>query len=124
MKTYVLVGVLLATLSSCSGSPAPQDGGAPLTGKQLSASDCQPLVFPSSPSAGEDLNEAQTITAAALDLFIDASEKDASACASSMGLDVRVVSRDGEEYVVTMDYSPTRVNFSVERGIVTAATVG
>lgn len=128
MKALLLIGVLAMTLSSCSGSPSPivEDSTPPTVGKILSAADCQPLVFPSNNPQGseEDYAAVQGITSATLDLFVDASEKDATACATSMGLTVRILSRDGEQFMVTMDYSPTRVNFSVERDIVTAATVG
>jgi hypothetical protein len=128
MKTLLIVGVLAVTLSSCSGSQSPivEDSMPPSASKVLSAADCQPLVFPSTEPQGseEDYEAIQGITSATLDLFVDASEKDATACATRMGLAVRILSRDGEQFMVTMDYSPKRVNFAVERDIVTAATVG
>lgn len=126
MKALVLVAVIAVSLSSCSGSPAPTaDAPAPLvSGKALSASDCQPLQFPSTGDTESDLGEAHLVTSAALDLFVDATEKDATTCAASMGLTVRIASRDGENLMLTMDYSPSRVNFNVDSGIVTAATVG
>lgn len=36
----------------------------------------------------------------------------------------RVVSRDGEDFPVTMDYSPTRVNLWIENGNVIRVSVG
>jgi hypothetical protein len=36
----------------------------------------------------------------------------------------RVVERDGEQFVVTEDYSTTRINVTVHNGKVTEATVG
>ena len=36
----------------------------------------------------------------------------------------RVVSRDGQDYPVTMDFSPNRVNLTIENGVVTNVSVG
>lgn len=126
MKALVVIALLAVTLSSCSGSPAPRtDEPAPrASGKPLQVSDCLPLDFPSTGDPVGDMDESQLVTSAALDLFIGATEVEATACATSMGLTVRLASRDGKDYMLTMDYSPTRVNFTVEEEIVTAATVG
>jgi hypothetical protein len=35
-----------------------------------------------------------------------------------------VVARDGESYPVTEDYSPTRIDVTIEDGTVTEATIG
>lgn len=43
---------------------------------------------------------------------------------SSMKLTARIVRRDAQTFLVTEDYSPTRVNLSIHAGIVTDATVG
>lgn len=51
-------------------------------------------------------------------------ETDAQARAEQAGLTTRVVQRDGEQFPVTMDYSPQRLNLVIESGTVTAATVG
>lgn len=126
MKAFLLIGILAVTLSSCSGSPAPtsEDPTPTVSGKALTSSDCQPLAFPSTDDPAANLEEGHLITSSALDLFIDATEEDATTCANSMGLVVRIASRDGEDYMLTMDYSSSRVNFTVENQIVTAATVG
>lgn len=119
LKAPFIAVVLLFTLASCSGTPVVEAKGKP-----LAAADCQSLDFPSTGDMLDDMTQTQLITAATLDLFVDASEQDAVACATSMGLTSRIVQRDGEDYVVTMDYSPTRVNFNIRRGLVTAATSG
>ena len=40
------------------------------------------------------------------------------------GLTYRIVKRDGESYVITMDYSLSRINLEIESGIVTNAYIG
>jgi hypothetical protein len=44
--------------------------------------------------------------------------------AGLMGLSYRVVKRDGISYPVTMDYSESRLNFSISHGRVIAVTRG
>lgn len=51
-------------------------------------------------------------------------EDDAVGEAESEGWVVRVVARDGEEFVVTKDYVETRVNLTVNDGVVTDVYVG
>ena len=41
-----------------------------------------------------------------------------------VGLIYRVVKRDGESFVITMDYRTDRINLEIEKDIVTAANVG
>lgn len=59
-----------------------------------------------------------------LDELTGLSETDAAAVAAEKGLTVRIVARDGEHYMVTMDYRIDRVNFTVENGVVVEANVG
>lgn len=56
--------------------------------------------------------------------LIGLSEVDAVTEAESQGWDVRVVSRDGEDFPITMDYSTGRVNLTVEDDVVTKVYVG
>ena len=51
-------------------------------------------------------------------------ENTAVACAENEGWGVRVVQRDGEEFMVTADYRADRVNLVVENDVVTSVTVG
>jgi hypothetical protein len=89
----------------------------------------------------EDTNAAQTlagcpeIPALTIDLenpipdtatgeLVGLTEKTAVACAESEGWGVRVVQRDGEEFMVTADYRADRVNLVIEDDVVTSVTVG
>lgn len=53
-------------------------------------------------------------------------EEDAISLISRKGpeLTYRIVKRDGESYIITMDYSTSRINMEIENGIVTNAYVG
>jgi hypothetical protein len=51
--------------------------------------------------------------------YLDLKEEAAVAKAESDGLEHRVVSRDGEDFVITGDLLPTRANFTVVDGKVT-----
>jgi len=56
--------------------------------------------------------------------FVGLTVEKASALAKEHGIRTRVVSVDGEEYMVTQDYLPERLNFTVVKGVVTKATWG
>lgn len=56
--------------------------------------------------------------------LVGLSEDEALAVAAERGWEVRVVSRDGEQFPATDDYSTSRVNLTITGGTVTAATVG
>lgn len=56
--------------------------------------------------------------------LVGLSEADATATATERGWDVRVVARDGEEFPITMDYSTSRVNLTVEKDVVVKVYVG
>lgn len=51
-------------------------------------------------------------------------EKLATACAEGEGWNVRVISKDGEDFMVTADYRADRVNLTVVDGVVTTVIVG
>lgn len=73
-----------------------------------------------SPGPSLQLRDGVPVIAALVGL----SEAEAEAEAEANGWTVRVVERDGEEYMVTMDYSDSRVNLTIEGGVVTNAAVG
>lgn len=58
------------------------------------------------------------------DDYLGLSETDAAKKAREKGHTYRVVDRDGEYYAVTMDYQPSRLNFSIISGKVKSATCG
>lgn len=66
--------------------------------------------------AGETLAFAKTL--------IGMKEKAATDAITAKGYTYRIVERDGEHFVVTMDYSPTRINLSITAGIVSDVSVG
>lgn len=118
MKFAVIAAAAVLTLTSCSSTPLAPFAPA---GKALTAEDCLPLELPQDQF---DMESIVPVVEFAAQVLIEASEKDATQCATDMGLVSRVVKRDGESFAVTMDYSPTRVNFTIESGIVTDVTVG
>lgn len=52
------------------------------------------------------------------------SETEATAFAEDKGWVVRIAARDGEQFALTMDYNPKRVNLSVENDLVTDVFIG
>jgi len=61
------------------------------------------------------------VDAAAL---VGSSEAEALELAKTNGWEARVVSRDGEDFPITMDYRGDRVNLTIVDDVVTASTVG
>jgi hypothetical protein len=43
---------------------------------------------------------------------------------SSEKLSVRIARRDSENFVLTMDYSPSRINLEIDHNLVSKATIG
>jgi len=72
---------------------------------------------PSDPTVAE-------IGAAEAESLVGLSETEALELAKTNGWEVRVVSRDGEDFAITMDYRADRVNLTVVDDVVTASTVG
>ncbi len=56
--------------------------------------------------------------------YIGLTEEEAIEKAESEGYQHRITARDGEEFMVTLDYSESRINFSIEDGVVTDAKIG
>ncbi len=72
------------------------------------------------PAVDPDMSVAQDVA----DTVLGMSEAEATKAAEAKGLTVRVGSRDGEDFALTMDYRTDRVTLTVVAGIVTAAVVG
>jgi hypothetical protein len=79
-----------------------------------------PSVDPAvDPTVAPDMSVAQDV-----DDLLGMSEAEATKAAEAKGLTVRVGSRDGEDFALTMDYRTDRVTLTVVAGIVTAVTPG
>lgn len=87
------------------------------------ASDAPAPVPQPEPTPGTDVPAAAVRTADA-EKLVGLTEDEAAKVASGAGWTVRVVSRDGEDFMVTADWQENRVNISVVDGKVTAVTVG
>ena len=72
------------------------------------------------PAVDPDMSVAQDVA----DTVLGMSEVEATQTAEAKGLTVRVGSRDGEDFALTMDYRTDRVTLTVVAGIVTAVTPG
>lgn len=58
------------------------------------------------------------------DSLVGLTEAEATATAKDRGWTVRIAARDGESFMLTTDYSATRVNLTVEKSVVTSVVVG
>jgi hypothetical protein len=65
-----------------------------------------------------------TVAQEVADSVVGMSEAEATKTAEAKGLTVRVGSRDGEDFPLTMDYRTDRVTLTVKDDKVTAATPG
>jgi hypothetical protein len=72
------------------------------------------------PAVDLDMSVAQDVS----DTVLGMSEAEATKIAEAKGLTVRVGSRDGEDFALTMDYRSDRVTLTVVAGIVTAVMPG
>jgi hypothetical protein len=80
-----------------------------------------PSVDPAvDPTVAPDMSVAQVVA----DSVVGMSEAEATKTAEAKGLTVRVGSRDGEDFALTMDYRTDRVTLTVIADKVTAATPG
>lgn len=57
-------------------------------------------------------------------VLIGLAEDEAAKICQSNGWSTRVAVRDGESFQLTMDYNESRVNFTINKGIVTAVNIG
>lgn len=84
--------------------------------------DLNVLVYAATPPSDEPTISDAT-QAKALEI-IGMAEADARTAVEGAGMTFRVVSRDGEDLVVTEDYSVTRINATIVDDEVTATTIG
>ena len=83
-----------------------------------------PSATATSPSGETDFEKTAAETLVFAQTLIGMKEKDAKAAITAKGYTYRIVERDGEHFIVTMDYSPTRINLSITKGIITDVSVG
>ena len=114
MRLLLTASVLLVMLSGCQAAPT--------------VTECPPKVsIPAYDGSNADsswFDEAEGLTADFASGLVGMTEDAAERCTIDTGLQWRVVARDGEFFAITADYSPTRVNAVVERGLVTEVTAG
>lgn len=84
---------------------------------------CQPRNSPGPPSP-DSAEKQPTDSIPTPDSFVGMTLRDAEAKAEKADLPHRVVRKDGEDFPVTRDYRPERLNFTVEKGVVTKVTNG
>lgn len=86
-----------------------------------SASGSEPSLPAGEVSPGGDMEE---ITSEEANTLLGMSEAEATSTAEGNGWVVRVAARDGEQFALTMDYNPKRVNLTVVDGVVTDVFIG
>lgn len=87
----------------------------------------KPMSTPASPSPSSALGEVNRPDADAYrvcEQILGSSEEEAERSAKDAGVRTRVVSIDGQAQMVTMDYSASRINISLQDGLVTDCTIG
>ena len=89
----------------------------PVPDTAVASTDVEPAV---DPAVEPDMAVAQDVA----DTVLGMSEAEATKTAEAKGLTVRVGSRDGEDFPLTMDYRTDRVTLTVIADKVTAATPG
>ncbi|MDZ7744587.1 MAG: hypothetical protein U5K77_02380 [Candidatus Saccharibacteria bacterium] len=119
LKNYkllsVLLGVTVLILSLIIVFLLTKPAQAPENDNTSSPDTNQEVPNPSEPN-GEDQDRVNA--------YIGLSEEEAISRAEQDGYTYRIVARDGERFPVTMDYNPSRVNFTIVDGIVTDAYLG
>jgi hypothetical protein len=75
-------------------------------------------------SDGGERGTTQAGQSASAGAYVGLTEKDAIAKADAAGRAWRITREDDEEFFVTFDYDPERVNLEIDDGTVTRATFG
>jgi len=76
------------------------------------------------PAPAPDMGDDEVISASDAQTLVGLSEDEAMKVAASKGWDYRVSARDGEQFMLTTDYVPRRVNVVIDDGVVTEVSVG
>ena len=109
----VFLAAAVVTLAACGGS----------MDDAVSSDNSNPDVSVSFPTEAEMQEQLERSEAFAATL-IGMTEAEAIAAIEAEGLIARVVARDGEYFMVTEDYSVSRINLEIEDDLVIEATVG
>lgn len=80
---------------------------------------CQPKHSPEPPAPAESTGDKSTSGLPTPESFVGLELKAAQEKADKADLPHRVIREDGKDFPVTRDYRPERLNFTVEKGIVT-----
>lgn len=83
-----------------------------------------PVAVDNSSMDSMDFEQAEAQTMAWAQGLVGMTEQLAESCATQAGFGWRVVARDGQDFAVTADYSPTRINARIDRGLVSAVSTG
>jgi hypothetical protein len=102
MKTLIAVLCPLAFLASCQPKHSPATDGKLPDSAEKQPSDALPTP--------------DSFTGLTLEVAVERAEK--------ADLPHRIIKKDGEDLPVTRDYRPERLNFTLEKGIVTHVTNG
>jgi hypothetical protein len=79
---------------------------------------------PESTCPAPDAADGEAITVERADAVLGMSEAEAQACAEALGWGFRVGRRDGESFLLTADYVPSRITVEVDDDVVVAVSVG
>jgi len=85
---------------------------------------CQPKHSPEPPANAESSDKQPGSAVPTPESFVGLELKVAQEKADKADLPHRVVREDGKDFPVTRDYRPERLNFTVEKGIVTKVNNG
>lgn len=117
----VMAAALLLTVAACGDDDETVESGSDTTGGEVADGPGAPT--PIEPGDGATLPEEPD--QAELDAtYVGLSKDDAIAAAEEAQVPWRIEREDGEDFALTMDYRPDRVNFTVEDGVITAVRAG
>ena len=68
--------------------------------------------------------DMEEITNEEANTLLGMSEQEANTTAEANGWVVRIAARDGEQFALTMDYNPKRVNLTIDNGVVSDVFIG
>jgi hypothetical protein len=85
---------------------------------------CQPKHSPKTSAGNPEAEKQPTAATPTPESFVGLTAQAAAEKAEKADLPHRIIKKDGEDLPVTRDYRPERLNFTVDKGIVTQVTGG